>query len=98
MNRLPAESELIGGSGMHVLHKHVGRLDQLGKYLLAVGGGGIERKRFLAAVELKEIKTRLAGDILKLTAGASPLPGRSILMTSAPNHASICVHDGPDCT
>src|SRR5437773_7855745 len=28
----------------------------------------------------------------------SPSPGRSILMTSAPNHARIWVHVGPDCT
>ena len=29
---------------------------------------------------------------------ASPVPGRSTLITSAPNHASNCVHVGPDCT
>src|SRR6266446_1496412 len=28
----------------------------------------------------------------------SPAPARSILMTSAPNQASSCVHVGPDCT
>src|SRR5215470_7850561 len=28
----------------------------------------------------------------------SPTPGRSILITSAPNHASSCVQVGPDCT
>src|SRR5262245_22674500 len=28
----------------------------------------------------------------------SPSPGFSTLMTSAPNHARICVHVGPDCT
>src|SRR5262245_7246171 len=28
----------------------------------------------------------------------SPSPGRSILMTSAPNHARIWVQVGPDCT
>src|SRR5579862_2014611 len=28
----------------------------------------------------------------------SPVPGRSTLMTSAPNHASSCVQVGPDCT
>src|ERR1700760_4574813 len=28
----------------------------------------------------------------------SPTPGRSTLITSAPNHASNCVHVGPDCT
>ena len=29
---------------------------------------------------------------------ASPSPGRSTLMTSAPNQASSCVQVGPDCT
>src|SRR5438093_13438702 len=29
---------------------------------------------------------------------ASPSPGRSTLITSAPNQASSCVHVGPDCT
>src|SRR5580704_9528206 len=28
----------------------------------------------------------------------SPTPGRSTLITSAPNHASNCVQVGPDCT
>src|SRR5262249_36723780 len=28
----------------------------------------------------------------------SPMPGRSTLITSAPNQASNCVHVGPDCT
>ncbi len=28
----------------------------------------------------------------------SPVPGRSTLMTSAPNQASSCVQVGPDCT
>src|SRR5436305_527060 len=28
----------------------------------------------------------------------SPTPGRSTLITSAPNQASSCVHVGPDCT
>src|SRR5271168_1545892 len=28
----------------------------------------------------------------------SPAPARSILITSAPNHASSCVQVGPDCT
>src|SRR6476619_982148 len=28
----------------------------------------------------------------------SPTPGRSTLITSAPNHASSCVHVGPDWT
>src|SRR5690242_8612886 len=28
----------------------------------------------------------------------SPSPARSTLITSAPNHASSCVHVGPDCT
>src|ERR1043165_2423661 len=28
----------------------------------------------------------------------SPRPGSSTLMTSAPNHANICVHVAPDCT
>src|SRR5882672_8773130 len=28
----------------------------------------------------------------------SPAPARSTLITSAPNHASNCVHVGPDCT
>src|SRR5487761_2150076 len=28
----------------------------------------------------------------------SPVPGRSTLITSAPNHASSCVQVGPDCT
>src|SRR5438128_11937477 len=28
----------------------------------------------------------------------SPTPGRSTLMTSAPNQASSCVQVGPDCT
>src|ERR1700720_3493266 len=28
----------------------------------------------------------------------SPAPARSILITSAPNHARSCVHVGPDCT
>src|SRR4030088_1466156 len=28
----------------------------------------------------------------------SPRPGGSILVTSAPSHASSCVHDGPDWT
>src|SRR5947209_18867392 len=28
----------------------------------------------------------------------SPTPGRSTLITSAPNHASSCVQVGPDCT
>src|SRR5262249_20555039 len=28
----------------------------------------------------------------------SPSPARSILITSAPSHASSCVHVGPDCT
>ena len=28
----------------------------------------------------------------------SPSPARSTLMTSAPSHASSCVHVGPDCT
>ena len=29
---------------------------------------------------------------------ASPTPGRSTLITSAPNQASNCVQVGPDCT
>src|ERR1700761_2922685 len=28
----------------------------------------------------------------------SPTPGRSTLITSAPNHANNCVQVGPDCT
>src|SRR5215213_3003322 len=28
----------------------------------------------------------------------SPVPGRSTLITSAPNHARSCVQVGPDCT
>src|SRR3984893_5050907 len=49
-------------------------------------------------VSIVKYRLSTSGMSLSCSRVTSPAPARSTLITSAPNHASNCVHVGPDCT
>src|SRR4029077_12137136 len=55
----------------------------------------IERLLWFSIVKYSESTPAMSRSCPRV---GSPSPGRSTLSTSAPNHASSCVHVGPDCT
>ena len=59
---------------------------------------GVDRDRALVVVEHGEVEAVGLRTSRSWPRVMSPTPGRSTLMTSAPNQASSCVQVGPDCT
>ena len=95
---LPGEAHAVERAGREILHQHVALLDQRVEDALALRVLGVDRDRALVVVEHREVERVRALHVANCPRVMSPTPGRSTLMTSAPNQASSCVQVGPDCT
>ena len=98
LDPLPGEAHAVERARSEILDEHVAGLDQRSSTSLPRRRLRIERDRALVVVQHCEVELSTSGTSRSWPRVMSPSPGRSTLITSAPNQASSCVQVGPDCT